>query len=96
VSNMDPSRQSSKEPITSYSRRSGDYLYDVKCYQVTMPAKGNHFFAVVVNMARLESGEWVAVTPGFQKEYGETIAEAIAAMNTAVDAWVTNRARSDR
>jgi hypothetical protein len=96
VSNHNASLRSATAPTPSYSRRTGDYLYDVKCYQATMPARGDHFFAFVMNMVCLESGLGVPVNAGLQDEYGATTDEAIATITAAVDAWVQGQTRSER
>ena len=54
MSNIDSTRRSETDPTISYSRRSGDYIYDINCYETTMLAKGDRFVAFAVNMVRIE------------------------------------------
>jgi hypothetical protein len=63
------------DPTTSYSRRSGD-LYGIKCDKATTPTEGNRFHAFVVNMVRLEHGQWLPVSVVLQGEFGGMRAEA--------------------
>jgi hypothetical protein len=77
-------------PISfSYSRRHGDYLYDIAIYEPPQARQiRGRFYAQVLNMVRLESGEKVSVEPAFQDAYGRTPGEAFSRIEAAVKAWV--------
>ena len=76
---------------TSYSRRNGEYLYDIVIYEVSPPANAGRFCAQVVNMVRLVSGQTVAVNAGLQHEYAATSHDAWAQIEAAVDNWVKDQ-----
>ena len=76
---------------TTYARRSGDYVYNVRCYRATLPEKHARFCALAVNLSRLQRDEWVPVHQRFPAEYGETRADAVGAMSKAIDEWVRTR-----
>jgi hypothetical protein len=45
----------------SYLHRRGEFVYDINVYEATPPADAGRFYAQVVNMVRLESGQTVSV-----------------------------------
>lgn len=69
----------------SYSRRRGDYVYDIYVYEGP-PAKGR-FCAQVLNMVRLESGQSVSVNHELHDEFGTTRDEACTKLEAAVEEW---------
>jgi hypothetical protein len=75
------------DPTTRYAQRSGDYVYDIICYSTTMAAQETRFCALIVNLVRLQNGQWVRANAMFQAQYGETRADAIDAMRKVVDEW---------
>jgi hypothetical protein len=79
---------------TSYSRRRGDYRYDVAIYETTPFANACRFYARVVNMERLESGNTASVNPELQDAYGATRDEAYSRLEAAVEEWVKDQTRS--
>ena len=81
--------------FTSYSRKLGDYHYDIAIYEAAPPANAGRFYARVVNMVRLESGRTMAVSPEFHDEYGPTADEARSRLEAAVEAWEKNQRRSN-
>jgi hypothetical protein len=70
---------------TSYPRRIGDYLYDIIVSESVLPAKVDRFYAVVVNMVRLDAGQTVSVHAGLQGEHGATPDEAVSKVEAAVE-----------
>jgi hypothetical protein len=81
---------------TSYSRRSGDYIYDIETHEVSLPyATGGRFCARVVNMVRSESGQLVTVNVELEDEYGATRAEAVSQIEAIVQKWVKSQTPSD-
>jgi len=74
--------------FTSYSRGKGDYRYDIAIYETTPPAIAGRFYARVVNMVRLESGQTVSVNAELQDAFGPTPDEAYSRLQTAVEEWV--------
>jgi uncharacterized membrane protein YqjE len=76
---------------TSYSRREGDYLYDIDIREAAPPASADRFVARVVNMVRLESGHTVLVNVELQEEKGATLDEAFSQIEAVVEAWVEDR-----
>ena len=81
--------------FTSYSRRRGDYRYDVAICETTPPANAGRFYAKVVNMVRLESGHTVSVHAELQDAYGATPDEALSNIEASVEEWAKNQARSN-
>jgi hypothetical protein len=79
---------------TSYTRRFGEYVYDIIVYEVTPPAAAGHFCARVVNMVRLEAGQTVAVRADLQDAYGATRDEAVTQLEAAIEKWVKDQTPS--
>jgi len=77
---------------TSYSRRQGDYRYDVEIHEAAPPGKVGRYYARVVNMTRLESGQHVSVDAALHGEYGATPDEAFSRIEAVVEAWVKGQA----
>ena len=73
---------------TSYSRRQGDYCYDVETHESAPPGRVNRFYAKVVNLIRLESGDRVPVNAHPHGAYGATPDEAFSRVEAVVEAWV--------
>ena len=65
VNGLDPTRR------ITYSRRRGDYVYDIDMYEPA-PASGDRFFAQAVNMVRAASGEIVAINAEIPGAYRAT------------------------
>jgi hypothetical protein len=76
---------------TSYSRRAGDYVYDIDIHEITAPADSARFYAQVVNMVRLESGQTVPIKAELQDAYGDTPAEVVSRLEAAVEEWVKDQ-----
>jgi hypothetical protein len=76
---------------TSYSRRKGDYRYDVEIHEAAPPGNAGRFYARAVNMVRLESGQQVSVNADLRGEYGATPDEAFSRMEAAVEVWVRDQ-----
>jgi hypothetical protein len=83
----------SKPDSSSYSRRTGDYVYDIDIRKISAPANAAHFSAHVVNMVRLESGQTVPVNPDLAVAYGDTSDNVVTTLVTAVEAWVIDQTR---
>ena len=79
----------------SYLRRRGDFVYDINIYEATAPADAGRFYAQVVNMVRLQSGETVSVNAELQDAYGATRDEAFSKIEMAVEEWAKDPTRSD-
>ena len=73
---------------TSYSRRQGDYQYDIEIHEAAPPGHVNRFYAKVVNLVRLESGQQVAVNVDLHGAYGATPDEAFSRIEALVETWV--------
>jgi hypothetical protein len=72
---------------TSYSRRTGDYLYDIDVQEAApSPQNMGRFFARIVNMVRATSQ--MSVNADLQDEYGATRDEAVARIEAVVEKWV--------
>jgi hypothetical protein len=80
---------------TSYTRKQGDFSYDIDVYDPPALLSAGRFYAVVVNMVRQTSGESVSVTTELPREYGATPDEAVSKIDAAVAAWVANQTGSD-
>jgi hypothetical protein len=76
---------------TSYSRRQGDYRYDVEIYESASASEAGRFCARVVNMVRLQAGQIVSVNAELQEEYGATRHEAFSRMEAVVEVWARNQ-----
>jgi hypothetical protein len=74
---------------TSYSRRRGDYAYDVVIRSVSQSPSAGVFCARVMNLVRLDSGETVSVDALIEDEHAATPAEALSRLEAAVEDWVT-------
>jgi hypothetical protein len=80
---------------TSYSRRQGDYAYDIQVHDVARPVNADHrFCAIVVNLVRREAGQTISVNAGPQDAYGVTPDEAVSRIETTVETWVHRHTRS--
>jgi hypothetical protein len=84
-------RDDDKHVSTSYSRHRGDYVYDVGLYERPAPGVDGRFYAQVLNMVRLESGQTVAVNAEFQDALGGTPDEAFSKLEAAVEKWVKDQ-----
>jgi hypothetical protein len=76
---------------TSYSRRQGDYLYDIEIHEAAPPGTAGRFYARVVNMVRLESGQPVSVAVDSHGAYGAAPDEAFSRIEALVEAWVKDQ-----
>jgi hypothetical protein len=75
--------------LTSYSRRKGDYAYDIEVHEVPRSVNADRrFCAVVVNMVRRTSGQIVSVNAGLEGAYGATVDEAVSRIEAAMEALV--------
>jgi hypothetical protein len=84
----------SKPHSTSHSRRRGDYVYDIDILEIAPPANAVRFYAIVVNMVRLHSGQIVPVNAEFQGAFGATPDEVVAELEAAIDKWVKDQTQS--
>jgi hypothetical protein len=75
------------EMVTSYSRRCGDYLYDITVHEGIEPGMGGPFYALLVNLVHVGAGEIVDVTTGLRGEYGLTAHQAVSKLERAVAEW---------
>jgi hypothetical protein len=81
--------------LTSYSRRKGDYAYDIQVHDVVRPVNADRgYYAVVVNLVRREASQTVSVNAGLHAIYGATPDEAVSRIEAVVDAWVDRQPRS--
>lgn len=55
--------------ITTYSRRSGQYLFDIEIGDTNWLGNAERCFARAVNLVRLESGQTVSVTADLASVY---------------------------
>jgi hypothetical protein len=76
---------------TSYSRRQGDYRYDVEIHEAAPPGHVGRFYAKAVNLVRLESGQQVEVNVDLHGAYGATPDEAFSRIEALVETWVKNQ-----
>jgi hypothetical protein len=81
--------------FTSYSRRRGEYRYDVAIYETTLPTAEGLFRAQVLNMVRLEDGHPVSVNAELEDAFGGTPDEAYSTLEGMVEAWMKDPAPSD-
>ena len=85
-----------KRVLTSYSRRRGDYHYDIAIDETGPPAAAGVFYAQVVNLVRLESGQTVSINAELQDAHGgATPDEASSTVEAAVEAWVNDQRPAD-
>jgi phage FluMu protein Com len=84
----------SKPHSTSYSRRMGEYVYDIVIHEIAQPATAARFYAKVVNMVRVAAGQTVPVDE-LQDAYGATADEAVTNLEAAVKEWVKEQTRSN-
>ena len=80
-----------RQLFTSYSRKSGDYHYDIAIHEAVPPVNAGRFYAQVVNIVRLESGRTEGVNAEIPDEYGATADEAFSKLEAAVERWVKNQ-----
>src|ERR1700678_3013384 len=78
----------SKPHSTSYWRRAGDYAYDIDIHEITPPSNAARFYAQVMNMVRLESGQMVPVNTELQDAYGATPDDAVTKLEAVVEGWL--------
>ena len=76
---------------TSYSRRQGDYHYDVEIHQAAPPGHVGRLYAKAVNLVRLESGPQVAVNADLLGAYGATPDEASSQIEALVETGVKSQ-----
>jgi hypothetical protein len=76
---------------TSYTRKQGDFSYDIDVYDPPGLLPEGRFYAIVVNMVRRTSGESLSVETELQGAYGATPDEAVAKIEAAVGAWAENQ-----
>ena len=77
---------------TSYTRKHGDFSYDIDVYDPPRLLSEGRFYAIVVNMVRrTPGGESLSVTTALSGEYGETPDEAASKIDAAVAAWAKNQ-----
>jgi hypothetical protein len=80
---------------TSYSRRRGEYVYDIEVFETAAPATAGPFYARVVNMVRREAGHDVSVNAELQDAYGATPDEAVSRIEAAVEKWVKDQTQPE-
>jgi hypothetical protein len=73
---------------TSYTRKQGDFSYDIEVYDPPNLLPAGRFYATVLNIVRRASGETISVTAEISGEYGATPDEALSKIDAAVLAWV--------
>jgi hypothetical protein len=88
-------RDEERRVLTSYSRREGEYRYDIAIFETVPPAAAALFRAQVVNLVRLEGGQTLPVDADLQDAYGATPDEAFSRLEAAVEAWVKDQTPSD-
>jgi hypothetical protein len=71
--------------VTSYSRRYGDYLYDITVH--TGPGMAGRFYALLWDIVRLQAGATVPVPTVFRGQYGATGDQAVNKLEAALAAW---------
>jgi hypothetical protein len=76
---------------TSYSRRKGEYRYDVEIHEAAPPGNVGRFYAKVVNLVRLEAGQQVSVNVDLHGAYGATPDEAFSRIEAVLDAWMKDQ-----
>jgi hypothetical protein len=76
---------------TSYTRKQGEFSYDIDVYDPPGFLLEGRFYAIVVNMVRRTSGESLSVATELQGAYGATPDEAVAKIDAAVAAWTKNQ-----
>jgi hypothetical protein len=84
-----------RQLFTSYSRKRGDYRYDIAIRETIPPANAGRFYARVVNLVRLESGHTVSVHAELQDAYGATPDEALSNIEASVEEWAKSQTRSN-
>ena len=89
-----PGRPPLTGTITSYSRRQGEYSFDIVISQVAPPAIAGHSCARIVNLVRRTYGEVVSVNAGLQDQYGTTPDDVVSKIDASVAAWVNDPARA--
>jgi hypothetical protein len=73
---------------TSYTRKQGEFSYDIDVHDPPRLLQAGRFYAIVVNMVRRTSGETFSVTTELQGEYGATPDEAVSKIEAAVLGWI--------
>ena len=80
---------------TSYTRKRGDFSYDIDVYDPPGLLPAGRFYAIVVNMVRRTAGRACRSRQNYQGNMGRTPDEAVSKIDAAVAAWVANQAGSD-
>jgi hypothetical protein len=80
--------------IIGYSRRLGDYCYDIEIDETTRLINAERFCARVVNVVRLQLGQTVPMTTDLPSVYGPTRHEAVSNIEAALAEWATAQQRS--
>ena len=75
--------------MTSYSRRIGNYSYDVTVREVSPPQPAR-FGATLTRLAAVVDG--ARVNPHIQEIYAPTVAEAVSLLEQRLDQWVKTQA----
>jgi hypothetical protein len=75
---------------TRYSRRRGDFIYDVSIDPVDRSTNRRAFSARALNVARLADGDPVPVGISIE-ELGATVGEAVAKLEATIEEWVRGR-----
>jgi hypothetical protein len=68
---------------TRYSRRRGDYIYDVDVHELV----NGRYVAFVVKLERIAANGTVSVYADIRRAYGATISAALANLEAAIDEW---------
>jgi hypothetical protein len=77
---------------TSYTRKQGDFSYDIDVYDPPRLLSEGRFYAIVVNMVRrMPAGESLEVATELSGQYGATPDEAASKIDAAVAAWAKNQ-----
>src|SRR5579864_7026352 len=81
---------------TSYTRKQGDFSYDIDVYDPPRLLRAGRFYAIVVNMVRrTPGGESLSVATELPGEYEATPDEAASRIDAAVAVWAKNQGRTD-
>lgn len=90
-----PSDSGDKQVFAAYSRKRGAYHFDIAIYEIAAPTAAGRFYAHLLNIVRIESGQTVAVNAELEDVYAATPEGAYATLEAAVEAWVKEQTPSD-